>query len=282
MSHASGTVVRRGGGQGRHVSASSPPLTKADCVMPYRILRALADKPEISCVIMDNIMLDLVSCLRAQINTLGGLTGVGGKGKRTELRLSGSYSSSDVRSIPLGGIHKKSGKKVPLKAEVVQSVNLLFTSLGQDYVWEWMKGLLVKQSVTRTTSVSTLSVLKSEGEELGVEEGEEREVVWEKEECGSIVQDSQLLSKVSDILISDQTEGMEKKDSLLDRDLSRRLHHNTLSTTGRTSSSKKCDGQTLTEVLSLIRFLLQILPKVSFISLTQAASWPKVKGWGIK
>ena len=114
-------------------------LPKVECVLPYRLLRALLDRSEVSASIMHSIMLDLVVCLRDQIEALGGVsTTPPGKGAEGSLaKLKGSMVVRDGSSSS-----KKPGKKGSLKAEVIQSANLLLGSLSQDFVWGWMADML--------------------------------------------------------------------------------------------------------------------------------------------
>lgn len=258
---------RVGGGRG-NLSASVAPSSKAECVLPYRLLKSLIGRPEISSVVMDSIMLDLVSCLKAQIDSLGGLTN---KGKGTEF-------SAPYSGFPQSGSHKKSTKKASLKAEVVQSANLFFASLGRDFVWEWMGALLEKQGAALMSVVgaSRAPELPGDGREGcgGEEDGGEREIVVEKDdreekedEDSNVVLETQSVSPVSDIVDSDLLAGTMKrgkgeKELFFGRDLSTQQLHVISSAT---SSSEDSKPLSLTTVLSLISFLLQVLPKVSHI-----------------
>lgn len=110
-------------------------MSKVECVMPYRMLRALQERPEIGASIVECVMLDLVRCLKAQIDRLGGIVASQSKDVSTSKTKSGFFKD---------GSSKKSGKKGSLKAEIVQSANLLFSSLGQDSVWRWMEAMLAR------------------------------------------------------------------------------------------------------------------------------------------
>ena len=260
---ASGVV--RGGALRGHVSTSVTTASKAECVLPYRLLKSLVERPEIRCVVMDGIMLDLASCLQAQIDSLGGLTSMGiGGGELC------APHSLNINIFPRSEAPQKLSRKGSLKVEVVQSANLFFASLGQDFVWEWMEGLLEKQSVILVSAVGVSRTLESpvEGrDECGGEEyGRQRVVVLEKDvreedEDSGVVLDTLSHSPISDILDSDLlTVRMKKGKS--GRDLSIQQLHTTSSPS---SSSKKSKPLDLTAVLSLVMFLLQVLPKVSFI-----------------
>lgn len=109
-------------------------LSKVECVLPYRILRALQERPEIGVSTMESIMFELLSCLKEQIDGLGGVYAT--QGKDTGLSKSKSVLLRD------GNAKKSSGKKGSLKADIIQSANLLLGSLSQEFVWGWMEGML--------------------------------------------------------------------------------------------------------------------------------------------
>lgn len=111
-------------------------MSKVECVLPYRLLRALLDRSEISANIMDSIMLDLVMCLQEQVEALGGMSAAS---QSKDGPLPKSKSSSLLRD---GSSSKKPGKKGSLKADIIQSANLLLGSLSQEYVWGWMATML--------------------------------------------------------------------------------------------------------------------------------------------
>ena len=128
--------------------ASRLSLSKMECVLPYRLLRALLDRPEIGLVVTESIMPGLVLCLKEQIEGLGGV------------HPSHAHSSREGSSInrhrgPLlgNGNSKKTGKKGSLRADIVQSANLLFTTLSQDFVWSWVAAMLEKCSADDVTGV---------------------------------------------------------------------------------------------------------------------------------
>ena len=103
--------------------------SKMECILPYRILRALQERAEIGVGTMESIMFELLSCLKEQIDGLGGVYATQGR---------------DAALSKSNGNVKKSGKKGSLKADIVQSANLLFGSLSQEFVWGWMEGVLEK------------------------------------------------------------------------------------------------------------------------------------------
>ena len=153
------------------VEAAQQGSVKAECVLPYRLLRALLDKSEISSGVMDDVMLDLVMCLQAQIEALGGISSTP-QGKDVGGALSKSKSSSLVRDNASAA--KKLGKKGSLKADIVQSANLLFGSLSQEFVWGWMAGML-KQYLRGDASPDRSRRKRGGGGEVGRDE--ERPVV---------------------------------------------------------------------------------------------------------
>lgn len=120
--------------------------SKVECVLPYRLLRALLDRPEIVASVLGRVMLDLVTCLRDQIGALGGVSPAANPGKDSLFTSSSSSSfSSKTKGSSLlrdGNASKKPGKKGSLKAEILQSANLMLGSLSPDFVWEWMGSML--------------------------------------------------------------------------------------------------------------------------------------------
>ena len=81
---------------------------RAECVLPYRLLRALMDKPEIGDAILQDVLVDIVSCLKQQVEALGGPQG----------RETGN--SKPKRALVKDDFPRKLGKKGSLKAEVLQ------------------------------------------------------------------------------------------------------------------------------------------------------------------
>ncbi len=140
--------------------ASRQSLTKMECVLLYRLLRALLDHPEIGVAVMERIMPDLVSCLKEQIEGLGGIHSHHHGSKESSL-------SKPKGSLVGDGGSKKWGKKSSLKADIIQSANLLFTTLSQDFVWHWVVMMLKKCSTgereTSACSEGTVERVASAG-----------------------------------------------------------------------------------------------------------------------
>ena len=107
--------------------------SKSDCLSPYRLLRALLDRPEIGDCIVEDVLLEVASCLKEQVEILGGpqAKDVG----RTKQSLTHALSDE---------LPKKLGKKASLKAEILQSANLFFNSLKPGQFWDWLSNLLVR------------------------------------------------------------------------------------------------------------------------------------------
>ena len=209
--------------------ASRLGLSKMECVLPYRLLRALVDKPEIGVPVTEAIMPDLVSCLKEQIEGLGGLSTAHSHGSK-------EAPSSKFRGSGVSDRNtKKSGKKGSLKADIVQSANLLFTTLTQDFVWCWVATMLEKCSAEEE-SVLTESTGRRAGERT-----------LSLEALGHSTPVSEFLESGSD---------------------TRELSH------GRSADVEGgCDGDRplhLNTLLAMLMFLMQVIPKVchlcSFLS----------------
>ena len=234
---------------------------KAECVFPYRVLRALYDRPEMSRLVMEDVMMDLVWCLKSQLDCLGGAVSAG------------SSPKSEVKAQPPSGSHKKSGKRSSLKAEVVQSANLLFASMGQEFVWQWMVGLLEKQTTILAALVGGVSAMTESKEGVEGEEEEEEESAVkgsyavlggavgrvDEEDCHRL-RDERSLSPVSEMLES-QLVGRKRKNKI---GLEQPLGVQWTNSNNNRHSVKRLSGRPgLIDVLSLIKLLLHILPKVS-------------------
>ena len=109
-------------------------MYKAECILPYRLLRALVDKPELGLPVLDEVMFDLICCLKQQISDLGGL-GSSGQTKGTKLTKLGGTATEE-------GLSKKPSKKGALKAEILQSSSLFFSSLDSEVLFRWTADLL--------------------------------------------------------------------------------------------------------------------------------------------
>ena len=106
--------------------------SKAESVLPYRLLRILMDKQEVGEYIVREILLDVVSCLKQQVEILGGL------GSKESSGSNRHSHNPDREDLP----RKPAGKKGSLKAEILQSANLFFNCLSSELLWEWMTNLL--------------------------------------------------------------------------------------------------------------------------------------------
>ena len=203
-------------------------LSKMECVLPYRLLRALLDQPEIGIAVTESIMPDLVSCLKEQIEGLGGI------------HVSHSHSSKEgsLSKIKGGdGNAKKSGKKGSLKADVIQSANLLFSTLSQDFVWCWVATMLEKCSADKRAPLA------------GSDEGMER-LSGAGSSAPPPPEDAGHLTPITEFLKSSS----DAKES---------------SFGGRGSSVEEWDQSggdrplSLKALLAMLMFLMQVIPKVS-------------------
>ena len=213
-------------------------LSKLECVLPYRMLRALQERSEVGGSIMECVMLDLVKCLKAQIDSLGGMATSHSKDTAL-LKSKGGF-------INLGSA-KKSGKRGSLKAEIVQSANLLFSFLGQDAVWGWMEVMLARgvadmQAAAGTVEEGGKSCIHEDGQGGGdlMAGGEDH------------VKGARALSPVSDMLDSGLS-GSETGIGEGEGDLGG----------GEPAGSSEEKSPGLKSMLSLFMFLMQVLPKVS-------------------
>ncbi len=192
----------------------------SECLLPYRLLRTLVDRPEISESVMECTMLDLVVYYKHQVDLLGGISaGHGREGVLTKIKESMAE-----------GNRKRSGKKGSLKADIIQSANLLLGSLGQDFVWKWMEGLLQRYSADMKYAMMDHAVENNKMEPHGSDPAEGHRP----------------LSPVSDILKS----ALSVRESPLPSS----VEH------GVPDDSKSFN---LTAVLKLLMFLTQVVPKVS-------------------
>jgi hypothetical protein len=207
--------------------------SKVDCILPYRMLRALQERQEISTSIMECVMLDLVKCLKVQIEQLGGIAT--SQSKEISSLLSGDTSA------------KKSGKKGSLKADIIQSANLLFSSLGQNFVWEWIEAML-------TRGVASMQDAVAVREEEVVEDTHEKG----REGNGNLVagwkDHVRTLSPVSDLFDSGQR-GKERENDGED--------HGGDKGVAVWRLQEPNEPLKLKSLLGLFIFLIQVLPQVS-------------------
>lgn len=212
-------------------------LSKLECILPYRMLRALQERSEVGGSIMECVMLDLVKCLKAQIDILGGMTTSHSKDAGM-LKSKGGFIKD--------GSSKKSGKKSSLKAEIVQSANLLFSFLGQDAVWGWMEAMLARGVANMQAGAGTME----EGGRSGIHEN----VQGDGDLAGdgeNHVEGARALSPVSDLLessLSGSGAGGGELEGVAG---------------GESSGSTEEKSPSLKSLLSLFMFLMQVLPKVS-------------------
>ena len=157
--------------------ATKQAATRSDAILPYRLLRSLMDKPEIGDLIVSDVLPDLCTCLKTQVESLGGVL----MDRTTIVKPSVTRPSSVKEG---GGGSKKGGKKSH-KLEILQSANLFFSSLTPEQLWQWMELLL---SGVITAGVGTLRerVNSSDQHEptQSAREYQEGEKVGEEEEEG--------------------------------------------------------------------------------------------------
>ena len=277
LSKALGKVLDNAGNVLHRVGAFETTLTldvKVECVLPYRMLRVLHDRPEVSHLIMESVMLDLVRCLQGQLNFLGGLSSSPATGTTTT-------SKSETKSQPLpSGSQKKSGKRGSLKAEIVQSASLLMATLGRDFVWQWMEHLmeeLVTSLLRRSESGAAAS--RSKGDQLAGGDGDigmgGRVTYVGLDEVGGAGgrrADVRAVSPISELLETQLAGtktrrgkaglegGCSTHRSLQDRDRGRTAH---CASRSRSFTRRPSGQPSLLEVLALLSLILQVLPKVS-------------------
>ena len=207
-------------------------LSKVECVLPYRLLRALLDRSEIMESVMGSIMFDLIVCLRDQINALGGISSIQGK--------DGMLMRS---KSPLGdGYSKKSLKKGSLKADVLQSANLLFGNLSPEFTWKWMEKML-QDYLSTDVRVRSRTPSLSNGTEKCIDGGGEKS-------------ERKMLSPVGggDILLDSDSTVASSQGVSLER---------SQSVEQVASGSGNGDSLNLITLLGLLGFFVQVLPKVS-------------------
>lgn len=242
-------------------------MYKAECILPYRLLRVLIDKPELGLPALDEVMFDLACCLKQQISNLGGL----GTGQTRGAKL------VKLRGTTAEEVSKKPTKKGALKAEILQSSNLFFSSLDSEVLFRWMTDLLrgtFSQLANRVSedAVSKLEqdkqpVMKEKAEE-NLEEGEPdvRMVNHEGSHSSSpIVElgEVQLTDKMEheqqeNMGVTEEGEGEERRnDQSPDQKTSNRASISESSVV--TTVDNKRD---FSFVLELIKFLIQSLPLV--------------------
>lgn len=215
--------------------------SKVDCILPYRMLRALQERPEIGESIVLCVMLDLVKCLKAQIDQLGGVVASQNRDLSSSKSRSGLLNFKD-------GSSKKSGKRGSLKGDIIQSASLLFSSLNQDCVWGWMETMLMR-------GVADVAAAADEREEsLRHEQGRgDEDLVAASEEdtlqgTWSLSPVGDLLDSVRDTVVGGGGGGGERGSGVVaSEESTQSIEDNPLS---------------LKSLLALFVFLMQIMPKV--------------------
>ena len=242
-------------------------MFKADCVLPYRLLRALVDKPELALPILDDVMFDLICCLKQQIATLGGLGSAQTKGVKP-VKFRGVVTADDLS--------RKTSKKGALKAEILQSSNLFFTSLDSEILWKWVTNLLkdtFHQLSKTNPSDNELSSSKSEEQTVTVVREKE-----EEDENAVLQEAARSLSPASDLVKVREAQIAERKGALGQLETTEDSrngqavfdNHSTHSNQVHVRSSlstvvSSSEKQSLSFVLDLVKFLMQSLPLVSAI-----------------
>ena len=236
-------------------------MYKAECVLPYRLLRALVDKPELGLPVLDEVMFDLVCCLKQQITDLGGL---------------GSSQTRGTKPVKLRGAmaeesSKKPSKKGALKAEILQSSNLFFSSLDPEVFWKWMTNLLKdtfsqQQSTVGESAASTKS--EHDSRPITNEKAEENlvdnnVVIVDREGSHSSSPIAELVV-VHEAQSTDKLEQGQQEKREGEGEEQRSGQPNDQRTTSNQASSSlvvnnRCD---FSFVLELIKFLIQSLPLV--------------------
>ena len=219
--------------------AAKSAASKLDCIIPYRMMRSLMDKPEVGPSIISDVMLNLVVCLKQQLDVLGGLN----TNHMNETVLMLKRSSSEEQPS------KKLGKKGVLKIEILQSANLLFNSLDAAFLWMWMSGLLAS-SFGAVWSQSSGSV-------------EDREKQTAEEEGGTKSHSlTNELDQLQDRREKFHLEQTEVTDIAKNGQESLKSHRSMQHPLAQESHISPVSA------LALIKFLLQALPLVSHIEFT--------------
>ena len=234
-------------------------MYKAECILPYRLLRALVDKPELGLPVLDEVMFDLVCCLKQQISDLGGLGS--GQTKGTKLmKLRGTMAEETS---------KKPSKKGALKAEILQSSSLFFSSLDSEVLFRWATDLLrsvfsqqqsrVGENAASDPGKDGKLVLKEKAEENLTEESVQR-----VDRDGS--HSSSPTVELDEVQLADKLEGRQQEEGEERRNGQSEDQKTTFNQAAASESSVVTavdNKQDLSFVLELIKFLIQSLPLVS-------------------
>ena len=120
-----------------HASRSTNEINASATILPYRLLRLLLDKPEISEGIVSAILPDVSSCFRTQIESLGGVPS----------ELLTLKSMQQYHHHHTSGKESKKISRKSLKIEILQSANLFFSSLVPELLWQWMESAIAESMV---------------------------------------------------------------------------------------------------------------------------------------
>lgn len=213
-------------------SAAAKIPSKLGCLLPYRLLRALMEKPEISDSVVKEVLLQVIGCLKEQLESLGG---VGSAQPKDSAGLRQRQTLKD--EVP-----KKLGKKSSLKAETLQAANLFFNSLDPEFLWQWMDSLLTQSFLQVHNLEGTRTLSGRTGKTVESLDGRPSEENAEQPQGNSEVPDAEYPS-------SDRH-----------RNKSRSQQFNS-------TSSPLC-----ADVVGLLNFLLQSFPLVTIIYLTSLAT----------
>lgn len=238
-------------------------MYKVESILPYRLLRALVDKPEVGLPVLDVVMFDLVCCLRQQISDLGGLVSSQTKGTKVV----------KVRGAVVEDASKKPSKKGALKAEILQSSNLFFSSLDSEVIWKWATELLrgiFKRQQRRDVVDAAISRFEQESrqvanerEEENVEEGKVRTRDLEDSLSSSLTIE---LDKVHEGQLTEKLvhKKLENSRNVEEREKEGERHAQSANQKTTSKPTSVVDTkQDFSFVMELIKFLIQSLPLVS-------------------
>ena len=261
-------------------------MYKADCILPYRLLRALIDKPELGLPVLNDIMYDLVCCLKQQISDLGGVTSTQTRGTNKSSKTKGVLSADDSS--------KKLSKKGALKAEILQSSNLFFSSLDSEVLWKWVTDVLKENFSRLPTNVAAVdesAASKSDRELRSVAREESGSSMEENKEelnaqesasaplpnvdCHATSPSSSPTSELVEVHLIQLTKShdqrekpqQQQRENVVDgrngRPAVLRTNSNQTSSSSLLNLASGVDTRDFSFVLDLIKFLIQSLPLVS-------------------
>ena len=235
-------------------------MYKAECVLPYRLLRALVDKPELGLPALDEVMFDLLCCLKQQISDLGGLGS--GQTKGTKLM--------KIRGTAAEEASKKPSKKGALKAEILQSSSLFFSSLDSEVLFSWTTDLLrsmfsqqqsrASENAASDPEKDRQAVLKEKAEEDLAEESVPR-VEREGSHSSSPTVELDEVQQLADKL-EGRPQG-EEEESKNGQSEDKKTTANQAAASKSSVVTMVDTKQDLSFALELIKFLIQSLPLVS-------------------